>query len=54
MIRTSHIFPPIPDRSHDWAAYNDDDCQCSECHPRVGYGATETKAMADYEERCDE
>ena len=42
-IVTSHVFPPIPDRSHDWCAvregYEPDDT--------MGWGETESVAIAD-------
>ena len=37
---TSHIYPPIPDRSHDWCAYVEGDEEAS----KYGYGATEEEA----------
>ena len=43
-IKTEHITPPIPIRSHDWRAWDDDD------DPETGYsgwGATEVEAIND-------
>lgn len=44
-IETTHICPPIPDRSHDWHAHFDwqsaDDLTCE------GFGATEESAVID-------
>lgn len=54
-IHTEHVFPPIPDRSHDWAAYDDDTyCGCGECHCLTGYGPTEAAAIADLMDQLDE
>lgn len=41
---TSHIYPPIPDRSHDWCAYVEGDEEAG----KYGYGATEEEAVADF------
>ena len=43
-IKTEHIHPPIPIRSHDWRAWDEDD------DPETGYsgwGATEVEAIND-------
>lgn len=42
-IITSFVFPPIPDRDHDWLAYYAD----TEESGRYGYGPTEAAAMRD-------
>jgi hypothetical protein len=42
-IVTSHIFPPIPDRSMDWCAYYDGE----EERGNYGYGTTEQAAIED-------
>lgn len=42
-IITSNIYPPIPDRSHDWGAYYDG----NEEDGFKGYGATEAEAIRD-------
>ena len=42
-ITTTFIYPPIPDRHHDWCAYDSDD----EEGP-TGYGETEAEALKDY------
>lgn len=59
-IDTSHVFPPIPDRSHDWSAVDSDtyDCDCDQdgffsTHP-IGWGATEQEAIADLLEQIEE
>ena len=41
---TSHVYPPIPDRSHDWCAYVDGEEERQE----EGWGKTEGEAIADY------
>lgn len=38
-IITECVFPAIPDRSHDWAAYRDPE-------GRIGWGRTEEEAIA--------
>ena len=54
MIKTEHVFPPIPTRSHDWCAYLDGQ---EEFGPQ-GWGPTEAAAIADQQmvleddERC--
>jgi hypothetical protein len=51
-IVTEHVFPPIPDRSCDWSAIDDDtydgteDSRCP-----IGRGATEAAAIADLMEQ---
>jgi hypothetical protein len=42
-IVTSHIFPPIPDRSMDWCAYYDGEEERGD----YGYGPTEQAAIED-------
>jgi hypothetical protein len=42
-IVTSHIFPPIPDRSMDWCAYYDGEEERGD----YGYGPTEQAAIND-------
>lgn len=37
-IITELVFPPIPDRSHDWCAYRDPE-------GRIGWGRTEDDAI---------
>lgn len=48
-IITQHIFPPIPDRSHDWAAYVD-----GEEEGFTGFGPTEADSIADLKSQIDE
>lgn len=49
-IITSHVYPPIPDRRFDWAAYRDPE-------GIQGEGPTEAAAVADFieqeREACD-
>jgi len=53
-LRTEHVFPPIPDRRFDWAAYDEDsyDADCDDTgyfsHSIVGYGRTEADAIDDF------
>jgi hypothetical protein len=42
-IRTSYIYPPIPDRRCDWCAYYDGD----EERGQYGFGPTEADAIKD-------
>ncbi len=59
-IRTSFDFPPIPDRSMDWSAIDEDtyDCDCDQdgffSTDPVGYGRTEAEAIADLLEQIEE
>lgn len=52
-IRTTHEFPPIPIRSMDWSAIDDDtyDVDCDQdgffSTSPVGHGATEQEAIND-------
>ena len=47
-LTTQHVYPPIPDRSHDWCAFIEDEVCCDECGLRCGWGATEAEAIADW------
>jgi len=48
-IVTQHVYPPIPDRSNDWCAYDEDTYDgADDSHPVVGWGATEAEARADF------
>ena len=47
LIKTSYVYPPIPIREFDWAAYFDDDCGCEECHALVSRGSSESIAITD-------
>lgn len=51
-IVTSYIFPPIPVRSHDWCAYDEDEMHDGE--GPTGYGATEAAALKDFIETAIE
>ena len=50
-IVTSHVFPPIPMRSHDWCAYHENDVEDLR---RYGWGPTEVEALKDLAERLYE
>jgi len=41
-IITAFTFPPIPDRSHDWCAYRENDVEDAS---RYGWGLTEQAAI---------
>lgn len=48
-IRTEHVYPPIPSRSTDWCAYDEDTYDGAEdSHPIVGWGPTQAAARADF------
>ena len=47
-IVTWHCNPPIPDRSHDWAAYFEGE----EENGHYGWGRTEAAAIQDFIENC--
>jgi hypothetical protein len=55
-IRTEHVYPPIPIRQYDWAAYDDDTYDgAPDAGPQiVGTGATEAEAIADFEQQWEE
>lgn len=55
ILRTSYDFPPIPIRTMDWSAFDDNTyCGCGECHSIVGHGSTEAEAIADFWEQFHE
>lgn len=43
-IKTVHVFPPIPDRRHDWIAFYDGEEEAG----NYGEGRTEAEAIADF------
>ena len=47
-IVTSHEFPPIPIRSHDWCAHYDGEEEAG----NYGWGATEAEAIQDFKDNC--
>ena len=51
-IRTDHVRPPIPERSHDWSAIDDDTYDGPGCP--VGWGATEAEAIADLKQQIED
>lgn len=49
-IVTRHVYPPIPIRSFDWCAVDDDTydgAPDSGNRDQIGYGSTEAEAIAD-------
>jgi hypothetical protein len=51
-IRTTHIFPPIPIRSFDWSAVDDDTYDgAPDAHSPIGFGPTQADAIADLMEQ---
>ena len=50
-IRTESVFPPIPLRTMDWIAVDDD---TYDYDSPVGRGATEAEAIADLMEQMEE
>jgi hypothetical protein len=54
-IRTSHDYPPIPVRDHDWSAVTDEYDGAEDAGPQcVGYGKTEHEAIEDLVEQLVE
>jgi hypothetical protein len=56
-IVTNYDHPPIPDRSFDWSAVDDDTYDgAPDTHPPcpIGRGATEAEAVADLLEQIAE
>lgn len=49
-IITNHVYPPIPHRCFDWTAVTDD----YEGGAPIGYGATETDAIADLRDQMED
>lgn len=49
-IIASHVYPPIPIRSHDWCAWFDD--VGADASP-YGWGATKQEAIDDLREQDD-
>lgn len=47
-IVTSYVFPPIPDRRHDWCAYYDGQEEAG----NYGWGRTEAEAIEDFVQNC--
>lgn len=47
-VRTDHVFPPIPVRSMDWSAIDDNTYDgAADSHCPIGRGATEIEAIED-------
>ena len=54
-IRTTYVFPPIPNRSMDWLAIDDDTYDgAPDSHCPIGYGATEQEAIDDLLEQLED
>jgi hypothetical protein len=59
-IKTNFDYPPIPVRSFDWSAIDEDtyDCDCDQdgffSLSPIGHGATETEAIADLMDQLEE
>ncbi len=51
LIRLEHVNPPIPDRRHDWLAYDDDD---PENTAMQGWGRTQWEALREFADRLEE
>lgn len=50
-VVTEHVYPPIPDRSCDWAAWYERD---HKDQPDCGWGPTEQAAITDLLDSYDE
>jgi hypothetical protein len=48
-IKTEYVFPPIPDRSNDWSAIDDD--TYDGLGSPIGRGPTEAEAIEDLKEK---
>ena len=55
-LRTEHVFPPIPLRTFDWCAYDEDTYDgAPDGGPQiVGWGRTEAEAVAHFREQWEE
>jgi len=55
-IRTEHVYPPIPSRTSDWCAYDEDSYDGAEdAGPQlVGWGPTEEIALEDLRDQIME
>jgi hypothetical protein len=51
-IKTEHVYPPIPIRSFDWSAIDDDTYDGP--GSRMGWGATEQEAIKDLMDQLEE
>lgn len=51
-VRTDFVYPPIPDRSSDWCAT--DDNRYDGGNKYIAYGATEADAIEELLEQIDE
>lgn len=49
-IVTHYVFPPIPVRTMDWSAVDDDTYDYDQ---PVGWGATEQEAIADLRDKLE-
>lgn len=54
MLRVSYWQKPSPQRCYDWEVWDDNDCGCPQCHPIIGFGATEAEALQDYQQQLEE
>lgn len=50
VIKTVHVYPPIPIRRFDWCAYEDG----TEEYGPIGWGETESAALLDLIEQQEE
>ena len=53
-IKTSFVYPPIPIRSMDWAAFRDNDEPDDDGHMLSGSGPTEMAAVASLVEALED
>jgi hypothetical protein len=51
-IKTEFVYPPIPIRTYDWCAYDDDTYDGPGC--RIGWGATEQEAISNLLEQYED
>lgn len=53
-IRIDHVYPPIPIRDFDWAAYWDNDEPNDAGYMMTGYGRTPLAAIVDLLDQTEE
>ena len=52
IIKTENVYPPIPNRNHDWCAFDDNTYDGP--GSTIGWGPTKEAAIADLMERLED
>jgi hypothetical protein len=52
-IRTDFVYPPIPLRTFDWCAVDDDTYE-GDSRDLIGWGATEQQAIDDLKQQMED